>query len=194
MYDVKFDNRLLAIAQCVGILGCPALFSNVGSVTSRGAEATLQLKPMQDLAWSNALSWNDSTYDNDYVNNGVVPTRGKKTVDTPEWMFASTLAWTPGPWDMRLSANHVGKRYVTYTNDESVPSYWLVNASVAYDFGALGPAQNLTVALNLTNLTDKRYLSSINTNGTYAADPTRSLATMQVGAPRQVMATATVRF
>jgi len=50
------------------------------------------------------------------------------------------------------------------------------------------------MALNLTNLTDKRYLSSINTNGTYAADPTRSLATMQVGAPRQVMATATVRF
>jgi len=83
---------------------------------------------------------------------------------------------------------------VTYTNDASVPSYWLVNASVAYDFGALGPAQNLTMALNLTNLTDKRYLSSINTNGTYAADPTRSLATMQVGAPRQVMATATVRF
>lgn len=76
----------------------------------------------------------------------------------------------------------------------SVPSYWLVNASAAYDFGKLGPAQNLTVALNLTNLTDKRYLSSINTNGTYAADPTRSLATMQVGAPRQVMATATVRF
>ena len=33
-----------------------------------------------------------------------------------------------------------------------------------------------------------------NANGTYAADPTRSLATMQVGAPRQVMATATVRF
>jgi iron complex outermembrane receptor protein len=102
VYDVKFDNRLLAIAQCVGILGCPALFSNVGSVTSRGAEATLQLKPMQDLAWSNALSWNDSTYDNDYVNNGVVPTRGKKTVDTPEWMFASTLAWTLGLWDLRL--------------------------------------------------------------------------------------------
>jgi iron complex outermembrane recepter protein len=194
VYDVKFDNRLLAIAQCVGILGCPALFSNVGSVTSRGAEATLQLKPMQDLAWSNALSWNDSTYDNDYVNNGVVPTRGKKTVDTAEWMFASTLAWTPGPWDMRLSANHVGKRYVTYTNDVSVPSYWLVNASVAYDFGKLGPAQNLTVALNLTNLTDKRYLSSINTNGTYAADLHGRQAAGRVGAPRQVMATATVHF
>ncbi|MGO4556382.1 TonB-dependent receptor, partial [Stenotrophomonas sp. 2YAF22] len=127
-------------------------------------------------------------------NNGVVPTRGKKTVDTPEWMFASTLAWTPGPWDLRLAANHVGKRYVTYTNDVSVPSYWLINASVAYDMGKLGPAQNLTLALNLTNLADKQYLATINTNGTYAADPTRSLATMQVGAPRQVMATATVRF
>lgn len=83
---------------------------------------------------------------------------------------------------------------MTYTNDVSVPSYWLINASVAYDVGKLGPAQNLTLALNLTNLADKQYLATINTNGTYATDPTRSLATMQVGAPRQVMATATVRF
>jgi hypothetical protein len=53
-----------------------------------------------------------------------------------------------------------------------VPSYWLVNASVAYDFGALGPAQNLTVALNLTNLTDKRYLSrSAPTAPTPPTDP-----------------------
>ncbi|GAB3045201.1 TonB-dependent receptor [Stenotrophomonas tumulicola] len=194
VFDVKFDNRLLAIAQCVGILGCPALYSNVGSVTSRGAEATFQLKPARDLSWTNALSFNDSTYDDDYLNNGVVPTGGKKTVDTPEWMFATQLAWTPGPWDLRLSANHVGKRYVTYTNDLSVPSYWLLNAAVAYDFGAVGPVQNLSVALNLTNLADKTYLASINTNGTYESDPTRTSSTMQVGAPRQAMLTVTARF
>ena len=194
VYDVKFDNRLLAIAQCVGILGCPALYSNVGSVTSRGAEATLQLKPVRDLVWSNAVSWNDSTYDDDYIDNGVVPTAGKKTVDTPEWMFASQIAWTPGPWDLRLSANHVGKRYVTYTNDLSVPSYWMVNAAVAYDLGAVGPMENLSLALNITNLLDEQYLSTVNTNGTYATDPTRTSTTMQVGAPRSAMFTATVRF
>ncbi len=194
VFDVKFDNRLLAIAQCVGIIGCPALYSNVGSVSSRGAEATFLLKPARDLSWSNALSWNDSTYDDDYIDNEVVPTGGKRTVDTPEWMFASQIAWTPGPWDLRLSANHVGKRYVTYTNDLSVPSYWLVNAAIAYDVGAVGPAQNLSIALNLTNLTDKQYLSTVNTNGTYATDPTRTLTTMQVGAPRAAMLTATVRF
>ena len=94
---------------------------------------------------------------------------------------------------MRLSANHVGKRYVTYTNDVSVPSYWLINASVAYDFGTLGPAQNPDVALNLTNLTDKRYLFDQHQRH-LRRRPDRSLATMQVGAPRQVMATATVRF
>jgi len=194
VFNVKFDNRLLAIAQCVGIVGCPALYANVGSVSGRGAEATFQLQPSRELSWSNALSWNKSLYDDDYIDNGVVPTKGKHTVGTPEWMFASQIAWTPGPWVLRLSANHVGNRYVTYTNDLSVPSYWLVNAAISYDIGAVARAQNLHIALNLTNLADKRYLSTLNTGGTYATDPTRSLTTMQVGAPRAVMLTATVSF
>lgn len=194
VYDVAFDNRLLPIAQCIGILGCPSLFSNVGSVSSRGAELTLQLKPTRELGWSNALSWNRSRYDNDYVDNGTVPTRDKHVVDTPEWMFSTQLAWTPGPWDLRLTGNHVGKRYVTYTNDSSVPSYWLFNASLAHDFGQLGKLAGLNVALNLTNLADKKYFTSINTNGTYAADPDGSLATMQLSAPRAVMLTTTLQF
>jgi len=191
VFDVKFDNRLLSIAQCVGILGCPALFANVGSVSGRGAEATFQLQPSRDLNWENSLSWNKSTYDDDYLDNGVVPTSGKRTVGTPEWMFASQLVWTPGAWDVRLSANQVGKRYVTFTNDLSLPSYWLLNAAIAYDAGVIGFAQNLSIALNVTNLMDKRYLF---TGGSYAADPTRQLTTMQVGAPRGAMLTFTAQF
>jgi iron complex outermembrane receptor protein len=79
----------------VGILGCPALFSNVGSVTSRGAEATCA-EADAGPGLVHALSWNDSTYDNDYVNNGVVPTREAKTVDTPNG-YSPAPGLDPGP-------------------------------------------------------------------------------------------------
>ena len=37
-YTVTFDNRLLAIARCAGIVGCPGSFANVGEVRSTGAK------------------------------------------------------------------------------------------------------------------------------------------------------------
>lgn len=196
LYDVKFDHRLLAIQQCSsGIQGCPAAYANVGSVSSRGAELTFILKPTSELRWYNALSYNDSTYDSDYLNGTtLVPTRGKTVVDSPKQLFSSEIAWTPGPWDLRLSANYTGKRYYTYSNDASVPAYWLFNAEAGYDVGKLGFAEDLKLALNVTNLAGKHYYGTIGSNGFTAADPTGEFATLQVGAPRAAMLTATARF
>jgi iron complex outermembrane receptor protein len=195
LYDVKFDNRLLAISRCSGIVGCPSAYANVGSVTSRGAELALNFKLTPELRWRNSLSYNRSRYDDDYVDGGtVVPTKDKTVVDSPKQLFFSELAWVSGPWDLRASANYTGKRYYTYTNDASVPSYWLFNASAAYDVGRLGVVQDLKLALNVTNLADKKYFGSIGTNGFIAADPQGQFATLQVGAPRAAMLTATLRF
>ena len=93
-----------------------------------------------------------------------------------------------------LKANYTGKRYYTYINDGAVPSYWLFNASAAYDVGKLGVVQDLKLAINVTNLADKKYFGSIGTNGFVASDPQGQFATMQVGAPRAAMLTATLRF
>ena len=107
----------------------------------------------------------------------------------------SELAWTPGPWDMRISANYTGKRYYTNTNDASVPSFWIMNAEAAYDFGKLGSVvQDLKLALNVTNLLDKRYFATIGSNGFVASDPTGAFQTLLPGSPRATMLTATVRF
>lgn len=195
LYDVKFDNRLLVISQCSGIVGCPSAYANVGSVTSRGAELAMNFRLTDQLRWNNSLSYNRSRYDDDYMDGAtVVHTRGKTVVDTPKQLFFTELAWVAGPWDLRASANYTGKRYYTYVNDASVPSYWLVNAAAAYDFGKLGYMQDLKLALNITNLADKKYFGSIGTNGFIASDPNGQFATLQVGAPRAAMLTATLTF
>ncbi|MFC4763488.1 TonB-dependent receptor [Dyella koreensis] len=195
LYDVKFDNRLLVISQCSGIVGCPSGYANVGSATSRGAELAFNLKLTPELRWNNSLSYNRSRYDDNYMDgNTVVPTKGKTVVDSPKQLFFSELAWVHGPWDLRVSANYTGKRYYTYTNDASVPSYWLFNLGAAYDVGKVGVVQDLKFALNVTNLADKKYFGSIGTNGFIANDPQGQFATLQVGAPRAAMLTATLRF
>ena len=195
LYDVKFDNRLLVISQCSGIVGCPAGYANVGSVSSRGAELALNFKLAPALHWSNSLSYNRSRYDSDYLNGTtVVATGGKTVVDSPKQLFFSELAWTPGAWDLRLSANYTGKRYYTYTNDASVPSFWVANAEAGYDFGKLGFAQDLKLALNVTNLTNKRYFATIGSNGFVANDPNGTFQTLLPGAPRAAMLTGTLKF
>ncbi|MFC5741477.1 TonB-dependent receptor [Dyella tabacisoli] len=195
VYDVKFDHRLLTISQCAGIVGCASAYANVGSVTSRGAELAVNFKLTQQLRWNNSISYNRARYDDDYLNGGVVvPTKGKTVVDSPKQLFFTELAWMSGPWDLRMSANFTGKRYYTYTNDASVPSFWTFNAAAAYDVGKIGVLQDLKLALNVTNLANKKYFGSIGTNGFIANDPQGQFATLQAGAPRAAMLTATLRF
>ena len=100
----------------------------------------------------------------------------------------------PGAWDLRLSAHYTGKRYYTYTNDASVPSYWLFNAEVGYDFGKLGIAEDMKLALNVTNLANKRYFATVGSNGFVVSDPDGTFQTLLAGAPRASFLTATVRF
>lgn len=196
LYDVAFDHRLLVISQCAGIVGCPAGYANVGSVSSRGAELAVNVRLSPTLHWSNSLSYNRSRYDDNYLNGTtLVPTKGKTVVDSPKQLFFSELAWTPGAWDLRLSANYTGKRYYTYTNDASVPSFWLVNAEAGYDVGKLGGVvQDLRFALNVSNLLDKRYFATIGSNGFTTSDPSGSFQTLLAGAPRAAMLTATLKF
>ena len=201
LYHVKFDNRLLVISQCAGIVGCANAYANVGSVTSKGAELAMNFKLAPGLRWNNSLAFNQARYDNDYVRgldgNGdplVVATRGKAVVDSPKQLFSSNLYWTPGPWELGLSAHYTGKRYYSYLNDAGVPAFWLFNGVVGYDFGKLGAAEGVKLTLNVTNLANKRYFSTIGSNGFVVSDPDGSYQTLLAGAPRALMLTASVRF
>ncbi|MEO5626267.1 MAG: TonB-dependent receptor [Dokdonella sp.] len=195
LYHVAFDNRLLVISQCAGIVGCPSAFANVGSVTSQGAEASVVWKPFTGLRWYNALSWNEATYDSDYLDGDhLIATKGKQTVNTPKQIFSTDLSWTQGPWELHFGANYTGRRYYTYTNDASVGSSWIANASAGYSFEHLGPVEDLRVALGVTNLFDKQTFSTIGTNGFLASDAQGQYATLLTGAPREALLTVTAKF
>jgi iron complex outermembrane receptor protein len=197
-YHVMFDNRLLSLNPCSSIeVGtrpeCVTRFINVGSVKSNGAELTFILKPMAGLEWYNALSWNRTTYEDDYVSGGqVVPVAGKITVDTPQQMASSELSWRQGGWNVSLRGKYTGKRYYTYTNDQSVPGVTTFDFGTGYDFGAGLGLQNVRVDLNVTNLTDKRYAGQLSSFA--PTDPAGTRYAIHASAPRQVFLTFTAEF
>jgi iron complex outermembrane receptor protein len=190
VYRADFQDRLMSVAACAGIVGCPSTFVNVGKVETQGLEAVAVWKFSRALTWFNSFTFNDSTYKSDYTdNNKLVAIGGKHVVDTPRTMFDTELAYEHGGWFARLNAKYTDKRYYTYTNDAGVPSYWLASLSGGVKFRAVSMFKELTLQANVSNLFDKRYLGTIGSNGFATSDPSGSFATMLTGAPRQFFVT-----
>ncbi|MGH8082545.1 MAG: TonB-dependent receptor, partial [Lysobacter sp.] len=125
VYRVNFENRLLAIARCAGIVGCASSFANVGDVESRGVEVTVLWKPIAGLSWYNSLAFNDSQYESDYLDGTtLVRTKGKQVVDAPKRLYATEIRWEQDGLSLQLGAKYTDKRYLTYLNDSKVSGFW----------------------------------------------------------------------
>lgn len=185
LYHVDFDDRLLNVANCPGIVGCPNTFVNVGKVSTNGLEAVGILKLSKDWSWFNSYTYNDSQYKSNYLDKVVVAVAGKQVVDAPKTMFNTELAIEDGAWFARLGAKYTGERYYTYLNDASVPAYWVSNFAVGYKQKSFAGLKDVSVQLNVTNLMNKQYYSTIGSNGFVASDPKGEYATLLTGAPRQ---------
>lgn len=198
-YTVRFDNRLLQYNPCdsrqpVGPT-CGNRFYNVGGVDSHGAELSLMWTPVASLRWYSSASYNRSTYDDDYVAGGVtVPTRGKIQVDTPQWLLSSQLDWHQGPWQASLRGKYTGERYYTYTNDRGFGGFTVFDIGAGYDFGTLGVLRDLKVSVNVTNLTDKRYASNLDSSVFAPTDPNGTIYVFHASAPRQAFVSLDARF
>jgi iron complex outermembrane receptor protein len=194
-YQVKFDDRLLAIQQGPSIVGNASILANVGSVTSQGLEVALNWRPMQHLTWFNSFAWNDSTYDDDFTSNGVVvPVGGKQVVDAPKVLIKSELAWDNGTFFARLDGNYTGKRFYTYLNQGGVNAQTLFNGSAGYRFRNAGLFEELTLQGAVSNIADEFYISTIGSGGFSNADPNGTAQTLLRGAPRQFFVTLKARF
>ncbi|MDY1549961.1 TonB-dependent receptor [Luteibacter sahnii] len=194
VFYTRFANRLLVTTPCPAVVTCASSLNNVGDVVSRGADLAFLWKPVQGLSWLNSFSYNHSTYQDDYQNSGTVPTADKYVVGVPKTMFSTSVSYEMQGWRANIEGKYTGRRYITYTNDSSVPSYWVVNAGVSYDFGAMAGLDELSLGLNATNLFDKRYFGSTGTNGYVAYDPNGYNQTLMAGAPRQYFVSLNAKF
>ncbi|MDQ2820279.1 MAG: TonB-dependent receptor [Pseudomonadota bacterium] len=165
LYHVDFSNRQLAISSnpiITSFAGGTTILANVGSVKTTGADLAGTFHFGPNFSLYNALSYNRSEYQDNYTTGtatttATVLTAGKTVPNTPEWMnkFAATL--NVADIDVQLMGDYVGKRYATYTNDQSVPGYFLLGLNVSGKL-PLAPRflKNLTWNLNVTNLANRQ--------------------------------------
>ena len=167
-YYVKFRNRLLSFNNGAGIIGNPAILQNVGGVESYGIEAAAQYKLTSALGLFASYAYNHATYEDNVLNaNGTIRSviKGKTVVDSPRHLLKGEIVYDDGQFSARIGADYLSRRYFTYTNDQSVPSRVLVDASIGYAFGDEGVLKGLELRVSATNLTDKKYVSTIGSNG-----------------------------
>ena len=199
-YHVVFNNRLLAISTNPGgiagggITGGTSILVNVGDVKTDGVDAAFTLRAGRALSIYNATSYNLSKYQSDYtstatgigaatgtciggylVTGGVVPTCGKQLPGTPKWMNKTVATFGGGPFEVQVIGDYVGRRFATFTNDASVKSYFLTSLRVAARLpdGTL-PLRKLEIALNVTNLTGEKGVSTLSigsATNSYSAYP-----------------------
>jgi iron complex outermembrane receptor protein len=194
VYLVNFRNRLLGVPTGPGIVGNPAILQNVGSVRSIGFEAAGDYRLGNGFTLFASYSFTDASYRDNVIVPGatatVIAIKGKDVVDTPKHMLRGEIAYDSDGLFGRLGANYMSKRYFTYLNDRSVPSRLLVDATLGYRFDA-GWRQPIELQLNATNLFDKKYVSTIGSNGFGNSGDNQTLL---AGAPQQFFATVKVGF
>lgn len=192
-YLVNFRNRLLGITTGAGIVGNPAVLQNVGGVRSVGVEAVASYNLGSGFNAFLSYAYNDATYRDDVVNAlGVIlaATAGKTVVDAPKHLIKADLGYESKSLFGRIGVNYISKRYFTYLNDQSVPGRALVDATLGYRFDIAG-LRKAEIQLNVTNLFDKAYVSTIGSNGFGNSGDNQTLL---AGAPQQFLATVEVGF
>jgi iron complex outermembrane receptor protein len=194
-YMTTFSDRLLQVTSTVGIVSVPGTFVNVGSVKSKGMEAAVVLTPAQNWTWFNSLTLNDSKYASDYVNGGTtVAINGKTVVDAPKAMFSTDLGYDKNGWFANVGGKYTGERFYTYLNDNKVAAFFVMNSSVGYKQKNVAGMKEVSVQLAVTNLMDKKYFSTIGSNGFVVSDTQGAFPTMLEGAPRQAFVTMSGKF
>lgn len=191
VYYVNFRNRLLGVQTGAGIVGNPAILQNVGSVRSIGFEAAGDFRLGNGITFFASYSYTDASYrDNVITPTATILTKGKTVVDTPKHLLRGEVAYDSDSFFGRFGANYMSKRFFNYLNDRSVPGRVLVDATLGYRFDA-GLRLPLEIQLNATNMFDKKYVSTIGSNGFGNSGDNQTLL---AGAPQQFFVTLKVGF
>lgn len=125
----------------------------------RGAELEGRITPLEGFSVIGAASWMDSEVTRS--NNGYT---GKQLAMVPDWTAALWADYTflaGGLEGLSVAAGvrYNGRSYGDSANLYLIPSYTLWDAAIRYDAGQHGSV-GTQFALNLSNLADKRFVST----------------------------------
>ncbi len=194
-YHVDFSNRLLGISPTsviTSIVSGATILANVGSVKTDGVDIAGTLRFGRHFSIYDAVSYNNSRYQDNYstgLANTVVPTAGKKVPGSPDWLNKSVVTASYGGFEVQAIGDYIGERFATYTNDLAVDPYFTLALRLAWTLP--DPERyhlhGMTVALNVTNVTNKTAQSTLtigaaaNTYNAFPLAPRQYFGTLSFG-------------
>lgn len=155
-FDLRQTNTVTGDPENVGE---EDFVIQTGEYRVRGVELEGRVTPVEGFSIIGAATRMDSEITEDTYGN-----QGNRMVNTPDWMGSLWLDYTFQQGGLRglslaAGARYMGELYGDVTNVYRMPSYTLFDAALRYEAGRIG-ATRVTLALNGSNLADKRYVAS----------------------------------
>ncbi len=187
-WNTSYKNRIVtSFDQAQGI----SVDRNVGSVKANGFDVGVAVRPYDWFTFQGNFSYNDSKLQNDIqIASGsiLIPTAGKRVVETPVWQAGYRAQVEFGPVEVGLQVKYVGERFATDVNDIKSGSYTLADLDARFNLEQYG-MKNSSIQLNVFNLFNRFYIGNLGTQIVGAANPN-----FAVGAPRTISASLRVGF
>jgi len=185
-------RNLLTTVSDARVTGTPISYQqNIGKATGYGLDLEMNAFVTDYLTIILNPTWTSLTYDDDMTYQGTrYASNGKQVVDTPEWMLKSGIILKLGDFEISPKVRVIGERYGDVEHKEKIDPYAVADLSISYTKKKVLSMAQLKVSLELTNLTDERYVAVIN-----SSDDTRAGATSYYqGAPFSAIGSVAVTF
>jgi iron complex outermembrane receptor protein len=173
LWKIDYTNRI--VSSFDPELGF-SVDRNVGDVDMWGAEAQIAQQFGETFSVSASASYTQTELQ-DNLPYGLTPPapalpppngveqflmlEGNALVETPELQFSLRADWEPiENLHLGLQGKWVDERFSTDLNDETTPAYTVVDFDGSYSFG-LGDDNSLELQVNVTNVLDEEYYSTI---------------------------------
>ncbi|MFD2134407.1 TonB-dependent receptor domain-containing protein [Novosphingobium resinovorum] len=161
-------------------------FFNAGGIDSEGFELLASVRPVTGLSLYGSYTHIDAKYrgtGNAELDEEQGVTAGNRVAGIPKDMWVLSGTYNYGPVTLGLTGKYTGNRFVDADNAWVAKNYFMTDLSVAVKGDALTDSlKALQFALNITNLTNEKYIGGI--SGNYAF----------LGAPRTMVFSATADF
>ncbi len=158
----------------------PGVFENFGATERTGVEASIRWTPSADLE----LSWIYGVADSEILSNANPAVLGNEVGGVAEYNSNLTLNWrVNAAVDLDAGWRKVGGYALNANNTEYADSYGIVDVGLNYRHSAL---PEWRFHLNVDNLTDRRYASTVSIIG--------GEILVAPGSPRQIRVGAQFQF
>lgn len=169
--------------------------ANIGDALGYGAEFSAYGPISEQLEVLLALSYNRYSFTQNFQSGAAttVDTDGKQLPDAPKYMAKAALSYHVGDWTLTPSARYTSSRYGDVQNTQKIDDYTLVDFDIAYRMAQFMGSRNALFRLTATNLTDEKYIATINAADNFLAASTTA-STYQTGAPIGVYGSLNLKF